>query len=116
LLEYLERHARAYDAFRYIVRYKPSLAHRDGHAKRVPLSGYGVELALKKTDYLVVDDRAAPVKKVSGEGDVGVKYRNTQAGPFDETLGTDPWSELSKPLRPTEIAGEWHYWEMRHTG
>jgi UDP-glucose:glycoprotein glucosyltransferase len=102
LLEYLERHARNYAAFRYIVRYKPSLAAGHESRRKVPLSGYGVELALKKTDYLVVDDRAAPVQKAHVPKD---KQAAVRAGPFDAELGGDPWSELSTPLRPTEIAG-----------
>ena len=106
LLEYLERHAQEYPSFRYIVRYKPSSASSGklGSGRDVPLSGYGVELALKKTDYLVVDDRAAPVQK--SEGANGAVTKNVEAGPFDAELGADPWSELSTPLRPTEIAGE----------
>lgn len=102
LLEYLERHARDYPAFRYIVRYKPSLAAGHKSRRQVPLSGYGVELALKKTDYLVVDDRAAPVQRAPVHQD---KQAAARAGPFDAELGGDPWSELSTPLRPTEIAG-----------
>lgn len=37
----------------YVLRYRPSLEP----SKPLYLSGYGVELALKKTDYLVIDDR-----------------------------------------------------------
>ncbi|KAI9702623.1 MAG: hypothetical protein M1820_006129 [Bogoriella megaspora] len=49
----------------YRVRYKPSLKH-----KKEPLlvSGYGVELALKRTDYIVIDDRQADKEREdSGE-------------------------------------------------
>ncbi|EEP81948.1 conserved hypothetical protein [Uncinocarpus reesii 1704] len=38
------------------VRYRPSSS---GHANQLFVSGYGVELALKRTDYIVIDDRAA---------------------------------------------------------
>ena len=38
---------------RYILRYKPPKGKRD----ILYLTGYGVELALKKTDYIVIDDR-----------------------------------------------------------
>jgi UDP-glucose:glycoprotein glucosyltransferase len=42
----------------YIVRYRPSISNV---ARGTPLylSGYGVEMALKKTDYLVIDDRTS---------------------------------------------------------
>lgn len=43
-------------AIPHVIRYRP-------HAAHVPtplyLSGYGVEMALKKTDYLVIDDRSS---------------------------------------------------------
>lgn len=42
----------------YRVRYRPSL--RDSSPQPLFVTGYGVELALKKTDYIVVDDRDAP--------------------------------------------------------
>ncbi|KAI9199320.1 UDP-glucose:glycoprotein glucosyltransferase-domain-containing protein [Polychytrium aggregatum] len=41
-------------AFRYILRYRPP-AHST--AERLHLSGYGVELAIKSTEYKVTDDR-----------------------------------------------------------
>jgi len=37
----------------YVLRYKPP----EGSQDTLHLSGYGVELALKKTDYIVIDDR-----------------------------------------------------------
>lgn len=39
----------------YIIRYRPPVS--DSMKKSLYLSGYGVEMALKKTDYLVIDDR-----------------------------------------------------------
>lgn len=63
-----------------------------------------MELALKKTDYLVVDDRAAPIPHAGQEGGAR-SVTKAASGPFDDSLGSDPWAELSKPLRPTEIAG-----------
>ena len=39
----------------YRVRYRPSTQDQ----KRLTLGGYGVELALKRTDYIVIDDREA---------------------------------------------------------
>jgi UDP-glucose:glycoprotein glucosyltransferase len=37
----------------YVLRYKPPRGSRNS----LHLAGYGVELALKKTDYIVIDDR-----------------------------------------------------------
>lgn len=98
LLSYLERHASQYPSFRFIIRYKPS-----AHHTRVALSGYGVELALKRTDYLVVDDRASPS---SEQIPFSAPSGQSDTGPFSKQLGSDPWAELSTPLRPTELAGE----------
>ncbi|CAI4213325.1 unnamed protein product [Parascedosporium putredinis] len=49
----------------YSVRYR-----RERHLRKenspLPISGYGVELALKKTDYIVIDDREATGSEGSG--------------------------------------------------
>jgi UDP-glucose:glycoprotein glucosyltransferase len=68
------------------------------------MAGYGVELALKKTDYLVVDDRdtgshSAPIEASGNEKEVA-------AGTFQEILGEDPWSELATPLSKFEVMGK----------
>lgn len=46
----------------YRLRHRPAITRED---RRVMLSGYGVELALKKTDYIVMDDR--DVQSSTGE-------------------------------------------------
>jgi UDP-glucose:glycoprotein glucosyltransferase len=46
------------DKISYIIRYKPGSNVND----TVVLSGYGIELALKNTDYLVIDDRDVSTK------------------------------------------------------
>jgi len=48
----------------YIFRYVPP--KREGPITRESLSGYGVGLDLKKTDYLVMDDRLAKQKGAAG--------------------------------------------------
>lgn len=109
LLAYLDKHASADRYFRYIVRYKPSSRGTDRQAgRKTAMSGYGVELALKRTDYLVVDDRATSgssaglaQEPLSSAGELG-----SAEGPFATILGADPWLELSTPLRPTELASE----------
>jgi UDP-glucose:glycoprotein glucosyltransferase len=44
----------------YVLRYKPPKNSRNS----LYLAGYGVELALKKTDYIVIDDRKVESGKV----------------------------------------------------
>jgi UDP-glucose:glycoprotein glucosyltransferase len=64
LLAYLKSHAAQTEDFRFIVRYRPSLATYQHQAPaKNSLKGYGVEMVLKKTDYLTVDDRetGAPI-------------------------------------------------------
>ena len=73
----------------YRLRYKPSLLH-----KKEPLvvSGYGVELALKRTDYIVIDDRQAD------------KDRDDDAGKATEaSLDTEDVADL-KPLSASEVS------------
>lgn len=96
-LEYLDEFYAGHPGFSYAVRYRPlERAHT-----RTKLAGYGVEMALKKTDYLVVDDRdtgangkQAPVKTFAG------------SNPFVEVLGEDPWAETATALTKDEIQSE----------
>jgi hypothetical protein len=67
LYEYLCSHAANDESFSIIVRYRPPPSSRtkedsvvstqDNQYKKNSLKGYGVELVLKRTDYLAVDDR-----------------------------------------------------------
>jgi UDP-glucose:glycoprotein glucosyltransferase len=54
-------HAKSDNSFEVIVRYRPVAARieevTDINRRRNSLKGYGVEMVLKKTDYLAVDDR-----------------------------------------------------------
>ncbi|KAL1411228.1 killer toxin resistant protein [Vanrija albida] len=100
LLEYLDAHAKAYPSFQYVVRYRPTAADRERTA-RTPLAGYGVEMALKNTDYLVVDDRAAG----NGGNDAQAAFEapsNSSSQPFAAVLGSDPWAEHATPLTAAE--------------
>jgi UDP-glucose:glycoprotein glucosyltransferase len=47
------------DDLSYIIRYRPSILPS---SSPLYLAGYGVEMALKKTDYLVIDDRSSQGK------------------------------------------------------
>lgn len=52
--------------FAYIIRYKPVNNDNvaDHHHHQQAIAGYGVELALKKTDYLVIDDRGKSIRRI----------------------------------------------------
>ncbi|KAJ9210951.1 CAZyme family GT24 [Paecilomyces variotii] len=79
----------------YRVRYRPPQ-----HAEARPLfvSGYGVELALKRTDYIVIDDREADPKD-----------QKISAGKKASIAGIDDLKEESpvdlKPLSASELSG-----------
>lgn len=45
----------------HVIRYRPPVANVH---ELLYLSGYGVEMALKKTDYLVIDDRSSQSKTI----------------------------------------------------
>ncbi|KAI8639247.1 UDP-glucose:glycoprotein glucosyltransferase-domain-containing protein [Parasitella parasitica] len=78
----------------HVIRYRPDTANVP-----VPLylSGYGVEMALKKTDYLVIDDRSS--QKVSG-----IKDKISNAGKkFGQSLFQATQKEAIEPVTPSEI-------------
>ncbi|CDH57110.1 udp-glucose:glycoprotein glucosyltransferase [Lichtheimia corymbifera JMRC:FSU:9682] len=77
--------------FAYIIRYKPvsNVSHHQA------IAGYGVELALKKTDYLVIDDRENKETSVKGKlASIGKK--------ISQTLFEDTPSKI-EPLSKDEI-------------
>ncbi|KAK0346138.1 killer toxin resistant protein [Friedmanniomyces endolithicus] len=72
----------------YRVRYRPAIELTNEH---LAVSGYGVELALKRTDYIVIDDRQA------NEGQAG------DAAPTAEgTLSEEEVADL-RPLSSSEL-------------
>ncbi|OJD11216.1 hypothetical protein AJ78_07973 [Emergomyces pasteurianus Ep9510] len=80
--------------FSYRVRYRPS-----GHGTSRPLfvNAYGVELALKRTDYIVIDDRDAE-QRVLKDAD----STNPMLTPVDD-LAKEPPADL-KPLSASEVS------------
>jgi UDP-glucose:glycoprotein glucosyltransferase len=102
LIEYLDYHAGYRPDFSYIIRYRPS----PGQNKRSKskMAGYGVELALKRTDYLVVDDRNSG-SAVPGSQDQS-SNASLSSGSFEEILGSDPWADLAVPLTKSEVMGK----------
>lgn len=105
LLNYLDEHAAVDSDFSFIVRYRTSQIP-ERVQRKTKLSGYGVELALKKTDYLVVDDReSGPAGRASDESTEAGGNASLAGVSFSEALGEDPWSELSTPLTKIEVLG-----------
>ncbi|KAJ2964307.1 hypothetical protein NQZ79_g834 [Umbelopsis isabellina] len=84
------------DKVTYIVRYKPGARQTDP----VALSGYGIELALKNTDYLVIDDRNQDNK----EDDSNVKQKVINFGKqIEKNLFGASEKVTMEPLTPTQI-------------
>ncbi|KAJ2089037.1 killer toxin resistant protein [Coemansia sp. RSA 986] len=65
----------------YILRYRPGSADRDGSSQHLlGLSGYGVELALKSTEYKVIDDRDLEEDGKNNKGASKVKIQGENEG------------------------------------
>ncbi|EIW69539.1 hypothetical protein TREMEDRAFT_44060 [Tremella mesenterica DSM 1558] len=100
LLGYLDHHASQYPSFRYVVRYAPPKNRHEG--PKTQLSGYGVEMVLKKTDYLVVDDRTSRGKtQAHSKSTQGTSSANHSR--MFEILGDDPWDQWAEPLTKSEV-------------
>ncbi|KAI0189575.1 UDP-glucose:glycoprotein glucosyltransferase [Xylaria flabelliformis] len=77
----------------YRLRYRTS---KRGQLEALPVSGYGVELQLKRTDYIVIDDREATESSVD---------QHQRAASAEFVLdGEEEVSDL-KPLATSELAG-----------
>lgn len=81
----------------YRIRYRPSQSQS---AKRLAVNGYGIELALKRTDYIVIDDRNAGSEEAE---DQGVSAENGAAA-AEFLLETEEVADL-KPLSSKELLG-----------
>lgn len=77
----------------YRVRYRGS---PDGSSKPLFVSGYGVELTLKRTDYIVIDDRQAEERQDKADA----KVKAPSAADLEEE---DSPPDL-KPLSSSEVA------------
>ncbi|KAK8227157.1 UDP-glucose:glycoprotein glucosyltransferase-domain-containing protein [Phyllosticta capitalensis] len=74
----------------YKLRHK---APREGDRRLLPITGYGVQLALKRTDYIVIDDREA---EEAGH--------EAAAAPAQNSLQDEEVADL-KPLSESELKG-----------
>ncbi|KAK9375397.1 UDP-glucose:glycoprotein glucosyltransferase-domain-containing protein [Lipomyces chichibuensis] len=87
---------------RYILRYIPS---DEGSSIRFPersrgLTGYGVELAMKRTDYVVIDDRD---KDSNYSSDSGNDAKAGESAVVDDLLSTPDMKDVI-PLSRIELA------------
>lgn len=85
------------DKITYIVRYKPGINVNE----TVVLSGYGIELALKNTDYLVIDDRDQETKKE--KSNIKQKLLNFGKQIEENLFGAEKATMM--PLTPGQIKG-----------
>ncbi len=81
----------------YRIRYRPSQSQS---AKRLAVNGYGIELALKRTDYIVIDDRSAGSEDVEDQG----LSAGNEAAAGEFLLETEEVADL-KPLSSKELLG-----------
>lgn len=81
----------------YRIRYRPSQSQS---AKQLVVNGYGIELALKRTDYIVIDDRAAGSDETDDQG----LSAGNEAAAGEFLLETEEVADL-KPLSSKELLG-----------
>lgn len=82
---------------RYIVRYRKPMASKGKTIEKQDLAGYGVELYIKRTDYLVIDDR--DVKQDGAEADENIEESKVNKGKI-ELKAVDEGASLSKKSIP----------------
>ncbi|GES84353.1 UDP-glucose:Glyco protein glucosyltransferase-domain-containing protein [Rhizophagus clarus] len=83
----------------YVLRYKPP----KGSQNSLYLAGYGVELALKKTDYIVIDDRKVESDDHNEkENENSESYNDSHSDKLNEHLFDEDISEI-KPLTTSAI-------------
>ncbi|GBC31348.2 uncharacterized protein OCT59_016320 [Rhizophagus irregularis] len=83
----------------YVLRYKPPRGSRNS----LHLAGYGVELALKKTDYIVIDDREVETGDHNErENENSESYNDSHREKLSEHLFDENISEI-KPLTASAI-------------
>lgn len=89
----------------YRIRYRPSASES---AKPLALNGYGIELALKRTDYIVIDDRGAEAEGTDDQAallDTKTELDiNVEVGTTEILLESEEVSDL-KPLSAKELLG-----------
>lgn len=84
----------------YRVRYRPS-----SHS-RTPLAvnGYGIELALKRTDYIVIDDRSGGPEGTEEQGLLSAAEETSETGAGQVLFENEEVADL-KPLSSKDLLG-----------
>ena len=85
----------------YRIRYRPSISQS---AKPLSVNGYGIELALKRTDYIVIDDRSAGAEESEEQAPL-IGSEPEIEGPVAEVLLLDEEVADLKPLSSKELLG-----------
>lgn len=89
------------------MRYRPSVSES---VRPLALNGYGIELALKRTDYIVIDDRGAEAEGTEDQAPLidsetgAAAETSTEAGTAELLLDNEEASDL-KPLSAKELLG-----------
>jgi UDP-glucose:glycoprotein glucosyltransferase len=78
----------------YRVRHKPPLS-LNVSAPPLVVNGYGVELQLKRTDYIVIDDRPKEEGQISGQKPIGTGLDGDEDVSDLKPLSKDELSDLS---------------------
>lgn len=94
--QYLDTLARDY-GLQYSIRYRPSI--KTSTEAPLTLSGYGVELALKSTDYIVIDDRDLGHSDDSSSSGQTVFRGTSGQGLFGDKVPT------VEPVREQDLGG-----------
>lgn len=94
--QYLDTLARDY-GLQYSIRYRPSI--KASTEAPLTLSGYGVELALKSTDYIVIDDRDLGHSDDSSSSGQTVFRGTSGQGLFGDKVPT------VEPVREQDLGG-----------
>ena len=85
----------------YRLRYRPSSPQL---AKALSVNGYGIELALKRTDYIVIDDRSAGAEEQESQMQSMDIQAETQK-PLTDILNLDEEVADLKPLSSKDLSG-----------
>lgn len=90
---------------RYVLRWRPSVAHVEARPMQRYLSGFGTRMHLKKVDYLVLDDRSLDK---SQHTELNMSHERDRVGEYSETLSERLHAVAGKPRRTLQEAVKEH--------
>ena len=85
----------------YLIRYRPSPSQS---VKPLSVNGYGIELALKRTDYIVIDDRSAGAEDADDQTTLAGTEPEAKQQEAEVLLLDEEVADL-KPLSSRELLG-----------